>query len=87
MTNNRGGARPGAGRKSNAQIEEVRALLSEVVTEQNWKNMIKSLVKEAEYGDLKNVAFLLALRYGVTPASAVSSTRDAPDADAQPPAD
>ena len=85
MAGKRGGARPGAGRKSNAQIEAVRALLSEVVTEQNWKKMIKSIVEDAELGDLRSVAFLLALRYGVTPASAVSSAHDA--LDTQPAAD
>ena len=79
MASNRGGARPGAGRKSNAQLEKVRSMVAEVATEQNWRTMIERLIARAENGNIPSISLLLALRYGVSPSSAVNSADDGAD--------
>src|SRR5512141_1163768 len=40
----RGGARPGAGRKSNAEIDRIRELIDTVATDDAWKKVIANLL-------------------------------------------
>ena len=79
MASNRGGARPGAGRKSNVQIEKVRSMVAEVVTDENWRTIIERLFVRAQYGDHRSISLLLALRFGVSADSAVNGADDTSD--------
>ena len=48
-----GGKRPHAGRKSNAQLSRLRALTGEVATDKEWRLIIKRLVNQAKWGDVR----------------------------------
>ena len=57
----------------------MRSLVAEVATDENWREIIRRLVVKAQYGDIRCVSLLLALRYGVSADAAVNSTNDSPD--------
>jgi hypothetical protein len=73
MANGHGGARPGAGRKTDAQIAKLRTLVKNVMSDDDWLKIIKGVVDDARSGDLRSVSFLLALRYGVSAQSLVAA--------------
>ena len=65
----RGGSRPGAGRKTNAQIAQVRKLMDDVVTDEKWKAIFNRMA-EIAVGDDPRAAvqaanFLARYRWGV----------------------
>ena len=66
MANGHGGVRPGSGRKSDAEIAQLRALIAAIMTDDDWHNIISHVVRDARWGDLRSVSFLMALRYGVS---------------------
>ena len=84
MANGHGGAHPGAGRKSDAQIAQLRILIETVMTDDDWINIIKGIVDDARSGDLRSVSFLLALHYGVSTQSLVSAEENDLTADLMP---
>ena len=86
MATGHGGARPGAGRKSTAQIAQLRTLIGRVVTEADWIRIINGIVDDAQAGNLRSASFLLALRYGVSPESLVAAENSdlAPDPPGKP---
>jgi hypothetical protein len=73
MANGHGGARPGAGRKSDAQNVKLRTLIATVMSDDDWIKIINGVVDDARSGDLRSVSFLLALRYGVSTKSLVTA--------------
>jgi len=84
MANGHGGARPGAGRKSDAQIAQLRILIETVMTDDDWIKIISGIVDDARSGDLRSVSFLLALRYGVSTQSLVAAKENDLTADLMP---
>jgi hypothetical protein len=86
MANGHGGARPGAGRKIDpAPIEKLRALTKTVMSDDVWVEILTGVVDDARSGDLRSVAFLLALRYGIsTKALVAAEGADLNPAPAQP---
>ena len=68
MANGHGGARPGSGRKSDAEIAQLRTMIASVMTDDDWITILSEIVKDARYGNLRSVSFLLALRYGTVQA-------------------
>lgn len=60
----RGGFRPGAGRKSNAAIQDVRALLDESVPTRDWKKLVRHLHALAMQGNVRAAQLLFSYRYG-----------------------
>ena len=84
MANGHGGARPGAGRRTSAQIAHLRTLIDTVMTDDDWIKIIKGVVDDARSGDLRSVSFLLALRYGVSTQSLVAAEESDPKPDPGP---
>lgn len=60
----RGGYRSGAGRKSNAEIKNVRSILEHVITEQDWQALARDLFDRARRGDMRAAQLLLFYRFG-----------------------
>ena len=50
-TTKRGGPRPNSGRKSNAEIAHARVLLDRAVTDQDWIDAFKALIKIVKTSD------------------------------------
>ncbi len=69
----RGGKRPGAGRKSDAQKQGIDLLIAQAVTKADWLKVIKKLVMLAMAGDTKAAKILLEYAYG-KPRQAVELT-------------
>lgn len=61
---NHGGRRPGAGRKSNAEIKTMRALIDKSVTEKQWQELIRGLWRLAREGNLRAAQLLISYRFG-----------------------
>src|SRR5689334_14525990 len=61
---NRGGARPGAGRKSNAEKSGLQEILSTAWPRARRVRTIKRLAESAEEGDTKAAGLLLGYAYG-----------------------
>ncbi len=61
----RGGARPGAGRKSNAETERMRKLFDANMTEKDWRDALKGIVRAAKKGNAKAMDVLLRYRFGL----------------------
>lgn len=74
----RGGARPGAGRKSNAEKLGIVALLDQCWTVESRQKVIDKLIERAEMGDLEAAKLLFAYRFG-KPRQAVDVTVDDPN--------
>ena len=53
MANRHGGARPGSGRKSDAEIAQLCTLIAAVMTDDDWLKIITEIVKDARYGNLR----------------------------------
>lgn len=60
----RGGSRPGAGRKSNAEIQQIRKMLDLAITEDDWRALAHDLLARARKGDLRAAQILLHYRFG-----------------------
>ena len=60
----RGGARPGAGRKSNAEIFNMRHLLDQALAEDEWIEIFQSLSQSARQGNLQAAKLLFQYRFG-----------------------
>jgi hypothetical protein len=73
MANGHGGARPGAGRKRDPQVAKLRALITTVMSDDDWIKIFNGVVDDARSGDLRSVSFLLALGYGVSTKSLVAA--------------
>ncbi len=67
----RGGARPGAGRKTNAEITRVRNLIDAVVSDDDWKKVLANLLDIATtnkgYPAVQAAQLLCRYRFGVPP--------------------
>lgn len=59
-----GGRRLGAGRKSNAEIKNLRSVLENVITEQDWRALARDLYTRARKGDMRAAQLLLSYRFG-----------------------
>src|SRR5581483_793772 len=59
-----GGARPGAGRKSNAEIQQIRNLIDEQLTSELWRVLIRSMIAQAGRGNVRAFQLLLQYRFG-----------------------
>ena len=57
-----GGARPGAGRKSDAEVKRMSELLKDCFTQRDWQNLMRALMRKACRGNAQ--AAQLLLRYG-----------------------
>lgn len=68
---NHGGRRPGSGRKSNAAIASMRRLIDSTITEPQWQELMRELMRRAQKGNLRAAQLLLAYRFG-TPTEAPS---------------
>ena len=80
MASGHGGARPGAGRKfDTAPIVKLRALIKTVMSDDDWVKILGGVVDDARSGDLRSVAFLLALRYGISTKALVAVAEADPD--------
>ncbi len=60
----RGGARPGAGRKSNAELARARDALREGISHKQWQALIKALYTSACKGNLRAAELLFHYNYG-----------------------
>ena len=60
----RGGARPGAGRKSKAETLQLDKLLDECVSDDDIKELFRVLVENGKRGNINATMALLAYRYG-----------------------
>ncbi len=60
----RGGARPGAGRKSNAELAHARDALRESISDKQWQALIKALYTAACKGNLRAAELLFRYNYG-----------------------
>ncbi len=65
----RGGARAGAGRKTNAEIERVRELIDSVISDDDWKKVLANLLDIATtnkgYAAVQAAQLLCRYRFGV----------------------
>ncbi len=59
-----GGHRPGSGRKTNAQINNVRSMLGDAMTDDQWKHLFRRLHELALDGNMRAAALLLNYRFG-----------------------
>ena len=60
----RGGARPGAGRKSKAETLQLDKLLDECVSDDDIKELFRVLVRNGKRGNINAIMALFAYRYG-----------------------
>ncbi len=60
----RGGYRPNAGRKSNADIKTIRAQIDTLVSQADWQEIIQALVARAKEGDARAILLLFSYRFG-----------------------
>src|SRR4051794_1261710 len=73
---NNGGARPGAGRKSDALRAELRRLIDEAISPQDWKEILAMVSRFARSGNLNACEFLLDRKFG-KPTQTVEDISDA----------
>lgn len=59
-----GGARPGAGRKSNSEIHTVRLLFNQTISVSQWKEIIRRLQEYAMDGNMRAAQLLFSYRFG-----------------------
>ena len=71
---NRGGARPGAGRKSDGYWQRVNDLLGQTVLPSDWQSIIYSLVQRAREGDIRAAQLLLTYHFGDSSAAAAEES-------------
>lgn len=69
------GYRPSVRRKSNAEIKELHSLLDKEVTNEDWREQIRSLYRQAKDGNVRALQLLLAYRFG-DPNAQVPSAHD-----------
>ena len=62
-----GGARPGAGRKSDADIQRVRTLMAQAVTDSDWRDIFTALALKALAGNTRAAELLMAYAFGKPP--------------------
>ena len=60
----RGGSRPGAGRKTNAEIKAVRTILDQTMTPEQWNHLFRRLREFAFKGNIRAAQLLLTYRFG-----------------------
>lgn len=65
MAGQHGGPRPGAGRKSNADIDRARTLIAEAVTDDDWRDIFKLLAIKAAQGDTRAAELLMKYQFGL----------------------
>lgn len=68
----RGGRRPGAGRKSNAELQTVRNILDQVISQDRWEQLFQTLYAHARKGNMRAAEILISYRYGDANAQAAS---------------
>lgn len=61
---NHGGARPGAGRKSDADIQKARHLIDQAVSDADWVSIFQSLAIVAIEGNVKAAELLMRYKFG-----------------------
>ena len=66
MSNGHGGARPGAGRKTNSQIRSLRHLINTEISRSQWRMLIHNIFIEAQGGNLRAAQLLLQYRFGTS---------------------
>lgn len=59
-----GGRRSGSGRKSNAEIKTIRALLDQSIDQARWRALVDKIWGRALRGDIRAAQLLLSYRYG-----------------------
>ena len=64
----RGGYRPNAGRKTDAEIERLRALTAQAISDETWITILKGLAEEAQYGNVRCAELLIHYAFGVSAA-------------------
>ena len=62
--NNRGGKRDNAGRKSKAEEMNLPMLMQEVISNEDWKTLFASILKEAKAGSFQHQKLLLEYNFG-----------------------
>jgi hypothetical protein len=70
-----GGRRPGAGRKSNAEIKSMRDIMDKSISPAQWQELICDLWQAAKKGNLRATQILLSYRFG-DPYAAIPSQTD-----------
>lgn len=61
---NKGGYRQGAGRKSKAEEMRLPALMKEVISHEDWKQLFVSILHEAKGGSIAHQRLLLEYNFG-----------------------
>jgi hypothetical protein len=64
---NNGGARPGAGRKSDALRVQLQSLIDDAISEDDWREIFKMLSCFARAGNFNAAALLLDRKFGKAP--------------------
>jgi hypothetical protein len=59
-----GGSRPGSGRKSNAELKSIRSAVDEIITPQQWRELVQRLFERSRNGDMRALQILLTYRFG-----------------------
>lgn len=77
--NNHGGARRGAGRKSDNELHELRATMADVWTQDAREAAIHKLASMAEQGDIGAARLLMSYAYGTPPSGDELRTQEAVD--------
>lgn len=62
-----GGARPGAGRKSDAEIQRCRDLMADAISDDDWREIFLALLKAAKKGNHRAAELLMRYAFGVPP--------------------
>lgn len=60
-----GGARPGAGRKSDADIQAARALIDAAVSPDDWRSIFETLAIKAIQGNERCAELLMKYKFGL----------------------
>jgi hypothetical protein len=67
MAGQHGGPRPGAGRKTDAEIARCRELIAKAVTDQDWLDIFKALLASSKRGNFRSAELLMRYAFGVPP--------------------
>lgn len=59
-----GGSRPGAGRKTNAELQALRAVIDEIVSDADWESIVTLLFDLAKKGNFRATQILFTYRFG-----------------------
>lgn len=60
----RGGRRPGAGRKTNAELSTIRTVIDETIKNDDWQTLVNNLFALAKKGNVRATQLLFTYRFG-----------------------